>query len=386
MRYAFGVENFEAGGLIGHGGILRELAALAASDEPPHAILFAGPEGTGRSALALEYAKLLNCQIREQGTGNRERGTGLARALGEQGASLFGDEPPLGGATDGAVPCGVCRACRLIAEGTHPDVIRLSPGDMLCRPRDGESHAQHPDSRDIRICQIRGLIDLAARYPFEAAYRAIIIEPADRMNREASNTLLKTLEEPPGHTVMLLISAAPEAIIETVQSRCRRIDVRTVPRTEIEAGLAGRGIDPAIAAQASEAARGRPGRALAFAAEPELMGDRGRLLDRCSRLAAGTMSERFSYAGEVAERFRRDRSSIAIEFDAWDAFWEGRLRSTLGDADAGRGAIRALSAITLARADVQAQVIPRAALELMLLSFPRVTLVEALEEDTAAYA
>ena len=273
------MDGLEAHGLIGHGAIQRELASLAASDEPPHAILFAGPEGTGRSALALEYAKLLNCLNRvgasAWGEGNREQGP----------PSLFGDEPAFSGAGQGAVPCGVCRACRLITEGTHPDVIRLSPGDMLCRPRDGESHAQHPDSRDIRICQVRGLIDLAARYPFEAAYRAIIIEPADRMNREASNTLLKTLEEPPGHTVMLLISAAPEAIIETVQSRCRRIDVRTVPRAEIEAGLLARGIEPAIAAQASEAARGRPGRALAFAAEPELMGDRGRLQERCTRLS-----------------------------------------------------------------------------------------------------
>ena len=377
MRYAFGMDSLEADSVIGHGAIRRELASLAASDEPPHAILFAGPEGTGRTALALEYAKLLNCQNREQGwrkrSGNRE-------------PSLFNVEPAVDDAAIGAWPCGVCRACRLIAEGTHPDVIVLAPGDMLCRPRDGDSHPKHPDSRDIRICQVRGLIDLAARYPFEAAYRAIIIDPADRMNREASNTLLKTLEEPPGHTVMLLISAAPEAIIETVQSRCRRIDVRAVPRLEIEAGLIARGAEPSIAAQAAEASRGRPGRALAFVADAGLMGDRGRLLERCARLAAANTSARFTYAGELTERFRRDRTSVAIEFDTWEAFWEEQLRTTVGDAAAGAGAVAALRAIVQARADIQAQVVPRAALELMLLAFPRVTLAEALEEDTAAYA
>lgn len=359
--------------VIGHGALRRELEALATSDEPPHALLFAGPDGTGRRVLALEYAKLLNCASREQGTRN-----------GEQGPSLFGEDRAVAAAE--GIPCGACRACRLIGEGTHPDVIALGPGDALCRPRDGDSHPQHPDSRDIRICQVRGLIELAARYPFEAAYRAIIIDPADRMTRDASNALLKTLEEPPGHTVMLLISAAPEAIIETVQSRCRRLDVRAVPRQEIEAGLLARGVEPEVAARAADASGGRPGRALAFAAEPELMGDRARLRERCAKLAAGTTSERFRYAGELAQRFSDDRGSLGPELDAWEAFWESRLRDTVGDAEAGNGAVAALRAIVLARADVQAQVVARGALELMLLSFPRVTLAASLEEDRAAYA
>ncbi len=361
--------------LIGHADIARELEALAASDDPPHALLFAGTEGTGRMALALRYAMLLNCD---------------RSAPPAAGSSLFGDDTFAALSTgDGSVPCGECRPCRLIAEGAHPDVIVLGPGDTLCRPRDGESHAKHPESRDIRICQIRGIIDLAARYPFEARYRAIIIDPADRFGREAGHTLLKTLEEPPGHTVFCLLSAAPESIIETVVSRCRRIDVRPVPKAEIEAGLIARGIDPDIAKRAADASGGRPGRAIVLAAQPDLMGDRARLLERCGTIAAGRWAERFTYAGSLTERFRRDRNSVTPELDAWEAFWEERLRMGAGGGEAKgelAGALAALRAIAQARADLLAQVNTRAAFELMLLTFPRVTLAATPEEEPVAYA
>lgn len=362
-------------GLIGHADILRELEALAQGDDPPHALLFAGPEGTGRSALAMHYAMLLNCE---------------RAAPPPAGASLFGDDTFSSMASgDAAIPCGECRPCRLIAEGAHPDVIVMGPGDTLCKPREGESHAKHPESRDIRICQVRGIIDLAARYPFEARYRTIIIDPADRFGRESGNTLLKTLEEPPGHTVFCLLSAAPESIIETIVSRCRRIDVRPVPRAEIERGLIERGYDAELAERAAEASGGRPGRALTLAAQPDLMGDRARLLERCARLAAASWSERSDHAREFANRYRGDRNSVVAELDAWEAFWEERLRTgpERGESkDELGGALAALRAITQLRADLLANVNTRAAVELMLLTFPRVTLAATPEEEPVAYA
>ncbi len=363
------------GGLIGHAGVIRELRALATSDEPPHALLFAGPEGTGRRLLALEYAKMLNC----------EGGAPVDPAA----PALFDDTSLRTGNAE--VPCGVCRPCRLIADGAHPDILTLAPGDVLCRPREGEgSHAKHPDSRDIRICQIRGLIDLVARYPFEGRYRVITIDPAERLGRDAAHTLLKTLEEPPGHTAICLVSSAPESIIETILSRCRRIDVRTVPRAEIEAGLMERGVEPALAAAAAEAARGRPGRAIAFANDPDLIGVRERLLERCAQMAGASTAERFDYAGKLAERWRSDRAQVAPELDAWEAFWEERLRAaSMAGPDRRDEAIEdlgALKAVVQCMADLLANVVPRAAMELMLLSFPRRTLAVHSEEDTAAYA
>jgi DNA polymerase-3 subunit delta' len=358
-------------GLIGHSDIVRELESLAASENPPHALLFAGTEGSGRMSLALHYAMLLNCE---------------RAAPPPAGASLFGDTLP---PASSSIPCRECRPCRLIADGAHPDVIVLGPGDTLCKPRDGESHAKHPDSRDIRICQVRGVIDLVARFPFEARYRAIIIDPAERFGETSAHALLKTLEEPPGHTVFCLLSAAPEAIIETILSRCRRIDVRLVAKDEIRAGLIANGIEPALASRAAEASGGRPGRAIVLANQPDLMGDRTRFLERCARVASEGWVERFAYASEVTDRFRRDRASVVPELEAWEAFWERRLREG-GDhgepKDALAGALDALRAITQLRADLLANVNTRAAFELMLLSFPRVTLAVTPEEEPVAYA
>jgi len=360
--------------LIGHEAIRRELRALALSDEPPHALIFVGPEGTGRSLLALEYARMLNC----------ERSPKVQPA----GASLF-DDPALAAPVE--LPCNECRPCRLIAEGGHPDVVILEPGDTLCRPRPNESgHERHPQSRDIRICQVRGLIDLVSRYPFEARYRAILIDPADRLGLQSQHAILKTLEEPPGHTVMALITSAPEAILETVRSRCRRIDVQTVARKEIEEGLLAQGVAAKVAALAAEESRGRPGRAMRFAASPDLMGDRARLQARCGKVAASKTTERFTYAGDLADRFRRDRNAVHTELEAWELFWESRLRDAAGvDSRRGEAAaiVEALRAVGRAREDLLAQVLARPALELMLLNFPAVTLeAEVPGEEPAIYA
>ena len=365
--------------LIGHAGIVRELQALAASDEPPHALLFAGPEGVGRTALALEYARLLNCETLHPPV--------------TAGASLFGEDTlsELGPRNSELSPCGTCRPCHLIAEGNHPDIITMGPGDSLCRPRDGESHPKHPDSRDIRICQVRGLIDLASRFPFEAGHRMVIIDPADRLYREgaAAHTILKTLEEPPGHTVFCLVTAAPENLLETIISRCRRIDVRPVPRAEIEAGLIARGVEPQLALRAADAARGRPGRAIQFAAQPDLMGDRARLLERAARVASEGTAERFRYAYDLAERWRKDRAPVHTEVDTMEAFWEERLRNGAAEGATTAqlaGFLEALNAIRQVREDLTANVIPRTAFELMLLSFPRVTLSISTEKESLAHA
>lgn len=350
--------------VIGHAAIVRELRELAESDRLVHAVMLVGPEGTGRTRLAMAYALLLNCE-------------GSAPA----GASLFGD--PVGGDK----PCGSCRPCRLIEGGKHPDVVMLGPGDTLCQPRAGESgHPSHPDSRDIRICQVRGLVDLSARYPLEARTRVVVIEPAERLGRDAAHALLKTLEEPLGHTVFVLVTSAPEQIIETVRSRCRRIDVRLVPRADIESGLLDRGIQDATAKRAAAEARGRPALAIAFAAQPDLMDDRARFLERCATIAAADLTERLNYAGDLAERWRRDRRAVSHEVDAWEAFWEARLREASVGADEAttRAALEALRAVGRAREDLLAQVQVRPALELMLLHFPRITLGPLTTEKSAS--
>jgi DNA polymerase-3 subunit delta' len=190
--------------------------------------------------------------------------------------------------------------------------------------------------------------------------------------------------------VFALLTPAPEAVLETIRSRCRRVDVRPVPREQVQRGLREMEYAPEIAARAAAESRGRPGRAIHFAAHPDEMDDRDRRLERCAKIAAGGVPERFKYAEELAERFRRDKAAAWPDLEAWEAFWEARLYTLASEAvarDAGEddtgGAVLALRAIARAREDLLANVIARAAFELMLLSFPRVKFVAEVEEGAA---
>lgn len=339
--------------LVGHGGLLSELRAMAATPVPPHAVLFDGPESTGKRVLARLYAMLLNCLKR-----------------GEVEA--------------GHLPCGVCRPCRLIAAGSHADFVEVGIGDVLCRPRAGASEHSHETTRNILICQVRGLIDLVARFPLEANVRVVVLEPAEKMTPDAQNALLKVLEEPPDRTAIVLVSAAPQDLLETIVSRCRRFDVRPVPRQQIEAALLARGIEASIAARAAEQAVGRPGRAITLAEQPGLLDDRERLLQRCREIAAAPITRRFDHAGELARRWRGDPQGVLNELRAWEDFWEIALREAATDADGAALEIaRAIQAVAACRDDLLFNVIPQAALERMVLAFPRRTLEPQHAEEPA---
>lgn len=108
-------------------------------------------------------------------------------------------------------PCGECASCRLLPEGTHPDFFRLEPDE-------GKS--------EIRVDQVRAFIDSVTLTPSIGEVRVGLIEPADRMNRNAANALLKTLEEPSGDVWLVLVTDRPDRLPVTVRSRCQ---VRQVP-------------------------------------------------------------------------------------------------------------------------------------------------------------
>lgn len=103
-------------------------------------------------------------------------------------------------------PCGSCTACRLLPEGTHSDFFRLAP-------EDGKT--------EIRVDQVRGFIDSVTLTPSIGNQRVGLIDPADRMNRNAANALLKTLEEPSGDVWLILVTDRPDRLPVTVRSRCQ---------------------------------------------------------------------------------------------------------------------------------------------------------------------
>lgn len=143
----------------------------------PHALLFTGPAGLGKRALAQALIGTRMCQ-----------------------------EPTAAG-----LACGACHGCRLYAAGTHPDVLVLAPVD---------------DAKVIAIDQVRALIDFLNLKPHSAATKFALIAPAEAMNKNAANALLKALEEPPPSGYLILVSAHPQALLPTVRSRCQRVDFR----------------------------------------------------------------------------------------------------------------------------------------------------------------
>lgn len=123
---------------------------------------------------------------------------------------------------EGAKPCGVCRDCRKVQSGVHPDVVTLS------RPMDDKGKQK----QNITVDQIRALSADAVVLPNEAARKVYIIDEAETMNPAAQNAALKLLEEPPAHVVFLLCAARPMQLLETVRSRCAMVKLGAAAETD----------------------------------------------------------------------------------------------------------------------------------------------------------
>jgi DNA polymerase-3 subunit delta' len=215
---------------------LAAVRSMLAAD-PPHAILFAGPAGVGKTTLALDLARGLLC----------------------------------GGASGAERPCGTCRACRMVASGNHPDLHRLAPGGPGGQIRIGRRDDAEPGT--VR----RLTVDLAL-LPVEGGARVAILEQADRLNDDAQSALLKTLEEPPSGVTIILCADEEEQLLDTVRSRCARVRLGLVGPRDIEELLGEHGVaDPPTAARLARLAGGRPGRALAYAAAPDAVVARGEI-------------------------------------------------------------------------------------------------------------
>ncbi len=177
----------------------------------PHALLMQGMKGVGKLDFARSLAQGLLCES--------PHATGLG--------------------------CGQCLACGWIAQGNHPDFRCMEPEALTDTGEAGENKGKKA-SRQIRIEQVReleGLVNLSAH---RNGMRVIIIHPAEAMNLNAANALLKTLEEPPPNTLFILITHQPQYLLPTVRSRCRKISFPVPPLEQSLSWLREQGIsDPA---------------------------------------------------------------------------------------------------------------------------------------------
>jgi len=174
--------------ILGHEQQKKQLKQAWSSRRLAHAYLFTGAEGIGKRLMATALTRLIFC--------------------------------------DNQSGCGTCNACRRLDHNNHPDL-----------------HILEPDGTQIKIEQVRQLQQELSHPPSEAPLRVCIIDEAEKLNAAASNALLKTLEEPRENTLIILISAHYEQLLETIRSRCQRLPFARLPQNVIAQVLAEHNID-----------------------------------------------------------------------------------------------------------------------------------------------
>ena len=180
--------------VIGHLRSIEILQSFLEKDEIPQALLFMGDEGIGKKRVAETFANAVLCMNRTPADPDRDR--------------------PF------IEPCGSCLSCRKMADKNHPDFMVIEP-----------------EGTAIKIDQIREMQERVIFKPMDGPRRMILIDPADKLNAAAANGLLKLLEEPPPHAVLILISGKPFSLPETVLSRCQKISFYPLSLSHVEAVL-----------------------------------------------------------------------------------------------------------------------------------------------------
>lgn len=198
--------------LLGQAKAKRLLVRTLDSGRLPHAMIFKGPEGVGKSQFARGFAAAINC-----------------RDVNRIGA------------------CGVCSSCKKFKSGNHPDFEIVAPEKGV-----------------IKIDRVRELSKKLSYPPYESKARVVLLEDVHTMRREAANSLLKTLEEPPPNNVLLLTVEASQEILATLTSRCQVVPFFPLSMEETTAILIKSGLEKDSAGWFAQLSEGSPGKALLF--------------------------------------------------------------------------------------------------------------------------
>lgn len=196
--------------IVGHERVVDVFRRSIRSGKTAHAYIFEGPPGCGRKKTALALIQALFC----------------------------------GAVADDA--CGTCPSCRKVAAGNHGDIHIVEP---------------LPEKRDISIAQLRDIQRELALRPYEASRKACIMEPADRMNINSANSFLKTLEEPPGNAIIILITENADMLLPTIRSRCQLVRFAPLSPEYVQLLLERNGMESTAAALLAQLADGSMQRA-----------------------------------------------------------------------------------------------------------------------------
>lgn len=338
--------------IYGQDHLTRQLDAAIKVDRLSHAYLLVGPPHVGKMSLAINMAQAVNCladgrrpaarrttplnsvpdQSLSPGLFGTDDGPGEAEppdifggtSLGEAGLTETGlGHPEIGANEDsldtplGSVPCGVCSQCQRVAQGLHPDVRIVGVGS-------GDDEGVN--RRDIRIEQVRDIESFLNLTPYEGVCKVVVVDGAELMNTAAANALLKTLEEPPGNSLLLLLTASEDALLPTIRSRCSALYLKPAAKSELQERLTrDYGADSDLAERVARISRGCIGQAVNALRDPEALEQREADLQRLQEVCEGGLDMRFDYAAELATRFSRDRDAAKELLYLWLRWWRDLL-------------------------------------------------------------
>lgn len=238
---------------------IRFLTAILQGGAIPHALLFTGIEGIGKQTSAIAFAMASNC------------------------TDLIIDDKHKRSSASG--PCGKCRSCKKILSGNHPDIILIKPSGSF-----------------IKVDQIRNLCSSLAMKPYEARLRVILIPDAQAMNPEASNALLKVLEEPPDRTLFILTALQLSDLLPTIVSRCQHIRFNPISPKNLEVFLAEKhGLDSHGAMIIAAMANGSISKALSMS-RTNWIKRRNWLITEVESLSSGTTGSILAFAEMLSQK------------------------------------------------------------------------------------
>ncbi len=265
----------------GQDPLLRHIDRSLKGGMYAHASLLVGPPHVGKGTLAINIAQAVNCLLPED------------------------------------APCGQCIQCRHIASGQHADVL------VIGLQRSGEDG---PPRREIGIDTVRDVQRQVSLKPYEGSHRVFIFDGAEHMSEEAANALLKTLEEPPPQVLMVLLASQEEALLPTIRSRCRRMELRPMPLTDVAKDLAANySVTEEEAEKLARLSAGCLGWAISAVSDPSIMEKRQEGLDRITQLSKASLEDRFSYANDLASLFSRSREEAKEALYLWLRWWRDLL-------------------------------------------------------------
>lgn len=264
--------------LIGNKNVMERLRRLMVGGRLPNALLFAGPEGVGKKQFALELARSLVCSQQKDGAG-----------------------------------CGKCSACNRVGVFDIPRFERGEDSDFVFFSRHPDVGMIVPYKRILRIGAVRELEREANFLPYESPVRVFLVDDADKMNDAASNALLKTLEEPPSTSFLILIASRGDTLLPTILSRCQVIRFAPVETAEIEKHLLETGqFAPDDAALAARVSGGSIGRALECV-PASYRTQRSLMLEVIKAAAAGDRRELLAASEDMTDAKNKDEYEEKLE-------------------------------------------------------------------------